>query len=96
VNVELVINSTKEGTEIAVLHDRVLVELHREQGSQDYAVGDLYVGRVRKVLPSLNAAFVDVGYERDAFLHYLDLGPQFASLKHYVKKVMTEIGRAHV
>ena len=88
-NVELVINSTKEGTEIAVLHDRVLVELHREQGSQDYAVGDLYVGRVRKVLPSLNAAFVDVGYERDAFLHYLDLGPQFASLKHYVKKVMT-------
>lgn len=88
-NVELVINSTREGTEIAVLHDRTLVELHQEQSNQDYAVGDLYVGRVRKVLPSLNAAFIDVGYERDAFLHYLDLGPQFASLKHYVKKVMT-------
>lgn len=88
-NVELVINSTKEGTEIAVLHDRLLVELHKEQGNQEYAVGDLYVGRVRKVLPSLNAAFIDVGYERDAFLHYLDLGPQFASLKQYVKRVMT-------
>ena len=88
-NVELVINSTKEGTEIAVLHDRVLVELHKEQTNQDYAVGDIYVGRVRKVLPSLNAAFVDVGYERDAFLHYLDLGPQFASLKQYTKRVMT-------
>ncbi len=88
-NVELVINSTREGTEIAVLHDRVLVELHKEQSNLEYAVGDLYVGRVRKVLPSLNAAFVDVGYERDAFLHYLDLGPQFASLKQYVKRVMT-------
>lgn len=89
VNVELVINSTREGTEIAVLHDRVLVELHKEQGNLEYAVGDLYVGRVRKVLPSLNAAFVDVGYERDAFLHYLDLGPQYVSLKNYVKRVMT-------
>lgn len=87
-NVELVINSTKEGTEIAVLQDRTLVELHKEHTNLEYAVGDLYVGRVRKVLPSLNAAFVDVGYERDAFLHYLDLGPQFASLKIYAKRVM--------
>lgn len=88
-NVELVINSTKEGTEIALLHDRKLVELHKEQVNQEYTVGDLYLGKVRKVLPSLNAAFVDVGYERDAFLHYLDLGPQFASMKLYAKRVMT-------
>ncbi|WP_306641847.1 Rne/Rng family ribonuclease [Sanyastnella coralliicola] len=88
-NVELVINSTKEGTEIALLHDRTLVELHKEHVNQEYAVGDLYVGKVRKVLPSLNAAFVDVGYERDAFLHYLDLGPQFASMKLYARRVMT-------
>lgn len=87
-NVELVINSTKEGTEIALLHDRRLVELHKEQVNQEYAVGDLYLGKVRKVLPSLNAAFVNVGYERDAFLHYLDLGPQFASMKLYTKRVL--------
>ena len=59
--------------EIALLEKGQLVELHRDQGSTGYAVGDIFLGRVRKVLPSLNAAFVDVGHERDAFLHYLDL-----------------------
>lgn len=88
-NVELVINKTDKGTEIALMHDRVLVELHKEKANLSYAVGDLYLGKVRKVLPSLNAAFVDVGYERDAFLHYLDLGPQFASMKMYTKRVLT-------
>jgi ribonuclease G len=88
VNVELVINSTKDGVELALLHDKVLVELHRDEANQEYAVGDLYLGKVRKVLPSLNAAFVDVGYERDAFLHYLDLGPQFASQKLYLKRIV--------
>lgn len=88
-NVELVINKTQKGTEIALLQDRTLVELHKEEANQAYAVGDLYLGKVRKVLPSLNAAFVDVGYERDAFLHYLDLGPQFASMKLYTKRVLT-------
>jgi ribonuclease G len=87
VNIELVINAAKGGVEIALLHDKELVELHKEQSNQEYAVGDIYLGKVRKVLQSLNAAFVDVGYERDAFLHYLDLGPQFASQKHFVKRV---------
>lgn len=89
VNVELVINSTKDGVEIALLQDKVLSEMHKEHANQEYAVGDLYLGKVRKVLPSLNAAFVDVGYERDAFLHYLDLGPQFGSMKLYTKRVLT-------
>ncbi len=88
-NIELVINSTRDGVEIALLHDKTLVELHREHANQEYAVGDLYLGKVRKVLPSLNAAFVDVGYERDAFLHYLDLGPQFSSLKLYTRRILT-------
>jgi len=61
VNVELVINSTKDGVEIALLQDKVLSEMHKEHANQEYAVGDLYLGKVRKVLPSLNAAFVDVG-----------------------------------
>jgi ribonuclease G len=88
VNKELVINSTSKGVEIALMHDKKLVELHHEQVNQKYAVGDIYLGKVRKVIPSLNAAFVDVGYEKDAFLHYLDLGPQFASLSLFVKRTV--------
>ncbi|MCB0759934.1 MAG: Rne/Rng family ribonuclease [Flavobacteriales bacterium] len=87
-NIELVINSTSRGVALALLHDKKLVELHHEQGNQDFAVGDIYLGKVRKVIPSLNAAFVDVGYEKDAFLHYLDLGPQFSSLGLYTKRTM--------
>ncbi|MDA0881845.1 MAG: ribonuclease E/G, partial [Bacteroidetes bacterium] len=70
------------------MHDKLLVELHQEQANHQYAVGDVYLGKVRKVIPSLNAAFVDVGYERDAFLHYLDLGAQFSSQRLYAKRVM--------
>lgn len=69
---------------IALLEDKQLVELNREKGSNKFSVGDIYLGRVRKIMPGLNAAFVDVGYERDAFLHYLDLGPQFRSLSDYL------------
>lgn len=89
-NSELVINSTSKGVEIALLKDKALVELHREKKNQQYAVGDIYLGKVRKVIPSLNAAFVDVGYDRDAFLHYLDLGPQFSSQRLYSKRVMAK------
>lgn len=87
-NVELVISATPTGVDIALLKDKALVELHREQRNQQYQVGDIYLGRVRKLLPHLNAAFVDVGYDKDAFLHYLDLGPQFASLNHFTRKIM--------
>ncbi len=88
-NVELVINSTPDGVDLALLHDKLLTELHREQRNQEYAVGDIYLGRVRKILPHLNACFVDVGYSRDAFLHYLDLGPQFASLNHFTRRTIS-------
>jgi ribonuclease G len=86
VNIELVINSTKNGLRIAMLEDGLLVELHEDNGDQEYAVGDIYVGKVRKVLPSLNAAFVDIGHKKDAFLHYLDLGPQYRSSKAYAQR----------
>ena len=85
-NEELVINSTRKGVEIAMLQDRALIELHHEQGDQQFAVGDIYLGKIRKVIPSLNACFVDVGYEKDAFLHYLDLGPQFSSSSLFSKR----------
>jgi ribonuclease G len=88
-NVELIVNSTSSGVELALLSDKLLTELHREQRNQEYAVGDIYLGRVRKILPHLNAAFVDVGYNKDAFLHYLDLGPQFASLNHFTRRTIS-------
>lgn len=84
---ELIIDSTPNGATIALLQDKQLVELHKEQISNNYTVGDIYLGRIKKIMPSLNAAFVDVGYEKDAFLHYLDLGPQVQSLLKLAKQV---------
>ena len=89
-SVELIINSKEGGSEIALLKDKKLVELHNENKSKEFKVGDIYLGKVKKILPSLNAAFVNVGYEKDAFLHYHDLGPQHASLKDYIKKVQAK------
>lgn len=81
---ELVINSLPNGgVEIALLRDKKLIELHHEKADNSFAVGDVYFGTVNKLMPGLNAAFIDVGHEKDAFLHYLDLGPQVKSqLKH--------------
>lgn len=70
---------------MALLEDKVLVELHQETRNSSFSVGDIYVGRVKKIISGLNAAFVDVGYEKDAFLHYLDLGPQFKTLNKLTK-----------
>jgi len=87
-NFELVIDSKPEGIWIALLRDGKLIELHEEKGNNEFMVGDIYLGKVRKVVPSLNAAFVNVGYEKDAFLHYLDLGPQFKSMDKYVQNTL--------
>ena len=76
----MVINSHASEVDIALLEDNSLVELHREKTNNQFAVGDVYLGRVKKILPGLNAAFVDVGYPKEAFLHYLDLGLQANSL----------------
>jgi len=84
---ELIINSSPSGVTIALLQDKQLVELNTEQVSNNYAVGDIYLGKIKKIMPGLNAAFVDVGYEKDAFLHYLDLGPQVQSLLKLTKIV---------
>lgn len=84
---ELIINAGPTGVTIALLQDKQLVELHLEQNNNNYTVGDLYLGRIKKIMPGLNAAFVDVGYEKDAFLHYLDLGPQIKSLLKLTKLI---------
>jgi ribonuclease G len=82
---DLIINVDTEEVEIALLEDRRLAELHQEKTSKNISVGDVYLGTVRKLIPGLNAAFVDIGEERDAFLHYTDLGPYILSLNKFIK-----------
>ncbi len=74
---------------MALLEDKVLVELHQEARNSTFSVGDIYLGRVKKTISGLNAAFVDVGYEKDAFLHYLDLGAQFKTLNKLTKAALS-------
>jgi ribonuclease G len=80
VSKELVINVTASEVRIALLDNKRLIELQTEVPQNECSVGDFYLGKVKKLTTGLNAAFVDVGYEKDAFLHYLDLGPQVKSL----------------
>ncbi len=77
---ELIINVIPQGVEIALLEEKKLVELHNEKTDASFSVGDLYLGKVKKLIPGLNAVFVDIGYEKDAFLHYTDLSPFFKSV----------------
>jgi ribonuclease G len=84
-NSELIIDSTADEVQIALLEEKRLVEFNSEKKDNNFSVGDIYLGRIRKIMPGLNAAFVDIGYEKDAFLHYLDLGPQFLSLVKFMK-----------
>jgi ribonuclease G len=85
---ELIIRSTASGNEIALLENKKLVELHLEKEENAFKVGDVFLGRVRKVMPGMNAAFVDIGYEKDAFLHYTDLGPGFKTHLQFFKGVI--------
>jgi ribonuclease G len=89
-NKELIINAAPQGVEIALLEDRKLVELHSEKSDARFAVGDLYLGKVKKLIPGLNAAFVDVGFEKDAFLHYTDLSPYARSLLKFTVLSMND------
>lgn len=82
---ELVVDVQPKEVSIALLEDKRLVELQKESHNVSYAVGNIYLGRVKKLMPGLNAAFVDVGYEKDAFLHYLDLGAYFTTSAVYTK-----------
>src|SRR5271154_1279384 len=89
-NKELIINATPQGVEIALLEDKKLVELHHEKADASFAVGDLYLGKVKKLIPGLNAAFVDVGFEKDAFLHYTDLSPYARSLLKFTQQTIAD------
>ena len=84
-NRELIIDSNASEVSIALLEDKNLVELNQEKTNNNFVVGDVFLGKVKKIMPGLNAAFVNVGHEKDAFLHYLDLGPQIKTFLKYTK-----------
>ena len=98
---DLIIDVTPSEIVIALQENKKLVELSRERSGAKFAVGDIYLGKVKKIMPSLNAAFIDVGYSKDAFLHYLDMGPQFATLNKFLRIVsskknnLSSISRIH-
>jgi len=87
-NRELIIDSGPAEVLIALLENKKLVELHREKNNNTFSVGDVCLGKVKRIVQGLNAAFIDIGYEKDAFLHYLDLGPQVHSLVKYTKNAV--------
>lgn len=87
---EIVIDAHQKDISIALLEDKRLVEYQSEPRHASYAVGNIYVAKVKKLMPGLNACFVNTGYERDAFLHYLDLGGQFNSYEKYLKQVESD------
>ena len=87
---ELVVDVQQKDITIALLEDSRLVSLQKESRNIAYAVGDLYFAKVRKLMPGLNAAFIDVGYDKDAFLHYLDLGSQFSTYTKYIESALAD------
>ena len=87
---ELIIDVQPKEISIALLEDKSLVEYQSESKAASFSVGNIYVAKVKKLMPGLNACFVDVGYERDAFLHYLDLGTQYSSYEKYLKQVQSD------
>lgn len=85
---ELIVSHTDEELQIAILEDRKLVEFHREKRNNLFSVGDIFLGKVKQIKPALNAGFVDIGYPRDAFLHYTDLGAQYETQSRYLKSIL--------
>lgn len=92
-NKDLIIDVSDSEVSLALLEDRQLIELNKEKRNIRFSVGDIYLGKVKKIMPGLNAAFINVGYERDAFLHYLDLGAQFRTQHKYYLSAVQRQGR---
>lgn len=86
---ELIINASETGVELALLEGGKLAEIHHQQINNNFTVGDIFIGKIRKMMPGLNAAFVDIGHRKDAFLHYTDLGPKLRSLVKWSNGVIS-------
>ena len=80
---ELYIEVTPQDEKIAFLQDKRLTEYYQEKKGKNIVVGDIFVGTVRKILPGNNAAFVNIGLDKDAFVHYSDLGPNIKSFSKF-------------
>ena len=87
---ELFVDVHPQEVSIAITEEKQLVEFQKEEQTETFSVGNIYHGRVKKIMPGLNACFVDVGSEKEAFLHYSDLGPQFYTLQKYLKQVTSD------
>lgn len=87
---EIFISNAEGIVQIAVLENKKLVELHQERTDGNFSVGDLYLGKIKRLKTDLNGAFLDVGYERDAFLHYTDLGPNARTILKYFRILREE------
>ena len=81
---EVIIDVKENEVSIAILEDKDLVEYQKAPREASFSVGNIYLAKVKKIMSGLNASFVDVGYEREAFLHYLDLGLQYSSFEKYL------------
>jgi ribonuclease G len=92
-NKDLIIDAGDSEISLALLEDKQLVELNKEKRNVKFSVGDIYLGKVKKIMPGLNAAFINVGYEKDAFLHYLDLGAQFRTQHRYYTTAIQKQGK---
>ena len=88
-NKELLIRSSSNNVDFALLKDGKLIEFHKDNDNTKFLVGDIYLAKIRKTMPALNAAFVNVGYKKDAFLHYHDLGPKVSTLQKFIKGIST-------
>ena len=86
---ELVISSTSTEVEIALIENAHLVEIHSQKVNNNFSVGDIFLGSVKKLMPGLNAAFIEIGHNKDAFLHYTDLGPKLKSLTRFTQAAVS-------
>ncbi len=87
-NRQIIIRGKERSVDVALVEDSKLVEFVSSENNINFAVGDIYFAKIKKVIPSLNAVFVDLGYEHAAFLHYNDLGPNFQSLSTVLKQIV--------
>ncbi len=79
----MIVSSSGKTVEVALLENSKLVEIHRQRATDQFTVGDVFIGQIKRVTAPLNAAFVDIGHKKDAFLHYTDLGPRVRSLQKF-------------
>ena len=89
-NNTLLLDVQSKDISIALMENNTLVEFSKEPRDMSFSVGDIFLAKVKKIMPGLNATFVDVGYDKDAFLHYLDLGSNFHSIAQFTKTLVND------